>query len=106
MPPKSQPKREQTKKQIVAPPNQTPPSSDIKPFSQRPAPNASILGPPTMIPSLQETCAFISTSTLYLFAHKRLPKSKEDLSHSTISLSFFNIWWKIEQKGREKERRL
>jgi hypothetical protein len=40
----------------------------------------------------KETCAFISTSTLYLFAHKRLPKSKEDLSCSTISLSCFNIW--------------
>lgn len=49
-PPKNQPKREQTKKQIAAPPNQTPPSA-FKPFPQHPAPNASILGPPPTIPS-------------------------------------------------------
>jgi hypothetical protein len=50
----------------------------------------------------KETRAFIFASTLYLFAHKRQPKSKEDLSHSTISLSCFNIWWKIEKKGERK----
>jgi hypothetical protein len=49
----------------------------------------------------KETCAFIYVFTLYLFTHKRLPKSKEDLSCSTISLSCFNIWWTIEKRGEK-----